>query len=131
MNLVSFGNPHFSYAEIAKLAGLCHNRSKNPEVAIMVTCGRETISKAYKDRHISALEAFGVQIITDTCWCMITEPVIPLNAKVIMTNSAKYAHYEKGLTGRQMRFGSLRQCFEAGCSGHSSHELPPWLQSPV
>lgn len=131
VNLVSFGNPHFSYAEIVKLAGLCHERTKNPEVAIMVTCGRETYSKAYKDGHISALEAFGVQIITDTCWCMITEPVIPLNAKVIMTNSAKYAHYGKGLTGRQMRFGSLRQCFEAACCGYSSHELPSWLQSPV
>lgn len=131
VDLVSFGNPHFSSAEIAKLAGLCHERTKNPEVAVMVTCGRETYSKAYRDGHVSALEAFGVQIVTDTCWCMVTEPVIPVSAKVIMTNSAKYAHYGKGLTGRQMRFGSLTQCFEAACCGHSSHELPSWLQNPV
>ncbi|KAF2716139.1 hypothetical protein K431DRAFT_279572 [Polychaeton citri CBS 116435] len=128
IDLISLGNPHFSYAEIQRLTQLCQGRKKSPNVTIMMTCGRKTYQNAYRDGLIPALEAFGVQPVTDTCWCMITEPTIPLTTKTIMTNSGKYAHYGKGLTGRQMRFGSLRDCFEAACLGSVSGNPPAWLQ---
>lgn len=128
IDLISLGNPHFSYAEILKLARFCNGRSKHDSVEIMVTCARETFAKAHKQGHVATLEAFGVRLINDTCWCMITEPVIPTEAETIMTNSAKYAHYGAGLTGRQMRFGSLAQCVEAACCGFAPMVLPSWLQ---
>ncbi|KAJ5379758.1 Aconitase/3-isopropylmalate dehydratase large subunit alpha/beta/alpha subdomain 1/3 [Penicillium cataractarum] len=105
IDLVSLGNPHFSYEELVTLAHLCSQREKSEHTVLVVTCNRDTYSRAAKDGLITTLEAFGAQIVTDTCWCMMQEPIIPLDSKTIMTNSAKYAHYGKGLTGRQIRFG--------------------------
>ncbi|KAF2127341.1 hypothetical protein P153DRAFT_368648 [Dothidotthia symphoricarpi CBS 119687] len=117
VDLVSLGNPHFSLTEVKKLASICRGRTKNKQVAVVVTCGRTTYGLANQQGLIVELEEFGVQFLTDTCWCMIVEPVIPPAAKVIMTNSAKYAHYGPGLTGRQFCFGSLTSCVETACQG--------------
>jgi predicted aconitase len=127
IDLVSLGNPHFSYEELVKLAHLCSQRQKSGDTALVVTCNRDTYSRAAQAGLITVLEGFGAQIITDTCWCMMQEPIIPPHSKTIMTNSAKYAHYGKGLTGRQIRFGSLAQCVEAACSGQVVNSIPYWL----
>ncbi|KAF4417420.1 DUF521 domain [Fusarium acutatum] len=129
IDLVSLGNPHFSLVEIRKLANLCRGRQKAARVSIIVTCGRSVYKLAEQAGLIAQLEDFGVQILTDICWCMVTEPVIPTAAKTIMTNSGKYAHYGPGLTGRGMYFGSLAGCVEAACSGTYEAEKPEWLES--
>ncbi|CAI7642972.1 unnamed protein product [Penicillium bialowiezense] len=127
IDLISLGNPHFSYEEIQTLAELVRARTKAPFTKLVVTCNREIYSQACKNGSTSAVEEFGGQIITDVCWCMIQEPIVPRDSKTIMTNSAKYAHYGPGLTGRQMRFGGLVQCVEAACSGSVRNHLPLWL----
>lgn len=127
IDLVSLGNPHFSFEELAKLVHLCSQRQKSGTSALVITCNRDTYSRAAKAGLITTLEEFGAQIITDTCWCMMQEPIIPPNSKTIMTNSAKYAHYGQGLTGRLIRFGSLAQCVEAACSGQVVNSIPSWL----
>ncbi|KAM5347701.1 hypothetical protein ACJ41O_007525 [Fusarium nematophilum] len=131
IGLVSLGNPHFSLAEIRKLAGLCRGRTKDAGVAVIVTCGRATYGLASQAGLIDELETFGVQVLTDTCWCMISDPTIPPAAKTIMTNSGKYAHYGPGLTGRGLYFGSLAGCVDAACRGTYDGEMPQWLQSAV
>lgn len=127
VELISLGNPHFSLSEFARLAQLCEGRTKHAEVAVLVTCGREIQRQASEAGHLHALERFGVRIITDTCWCMIEEPVVPLTARTLMTNSGKYAHYAPGLVGRKVRFSSLADCIETACSGRASGRLPRWL----
>ncbi|KAG5789700.1 hypothetical protein H9Q69_011244 [Fusarium xylarioides] len=129
IDLVSLGNPHFSLSEIRKLANLCEGRQKAARVSVIVTCGRSVYKLAEQAGLIAQLEDFGVQILTDICWCMVTEPVIPTAAKTIMTNSGKYAHYGPGLTGRGMYFGSLAGCIEAACSGIYEAEKPEWLEN--
>ena len=127
VDLVSFGNPHFSHREIAALADRLEGRKKNANVAVIVTCGRAEYQRAADSGTVARLDTFGVRFLTDICWCMITEPIIPPQARTIMTNSGKYAHYGPGLTGRSFRFGSLEGCVEAACSGTARHELPHWL----
>ncbi len=127
VDLVSLGNPHFSLSEFAHLARLCEGRVKHPEVSVLVTCGRDIQRQADKAAYLQALDRFGVHVITDTCWCMIEEPVIPQAARTLMTNSGKYAHYAPGLVGRQVRFGSLAECVETATSGRASGRLPRWL----
>ncbi|CAJ0549652.1 Ff.00g032650.m01.CDS01 [Fusarium sp. VM40] len=131
LDLVSLGNPHFSLPELRKLADLCQGRKKADSVAVIVTCGRSIYKLAEQAGIVDRLQSFGVQILTDTCWCMVTEPVIPPKAKTIMTNSGKYAHYGPGLTGRGMYFGSLAGCVDAACSGRYGAERPEWLQDRV
>lgn len=127
VDLVSLGNPHFSVKEIAKLAELCRCRTKKDNVTLIVTCGRSSYGLARQAGLIEELETFGVQFITDTCWCMITEPIIPRSKGAIMTNSGKYAHYGPGLTGRPFYFGGLARCVHAACQGGFLLDKPQWL----
>ncbi|RSM02295.1 hypothetical protein CDV31_010944 [Fusarium ambrosium] len=128
VDLISFGNPHFSFQEIKRLAHLCQGRRKHDDVAVIVTCGRAQHGLATQAGYVGQLEEFGVQFLTDTCWCSIEEPVIPKPVKVIMTNSGKYIHYGPGLTGRNFCFGSLEMCAETAVSGWSTGNPPAWLQ---
>lgn len=127
VQLVSLGNPHCSFTELAALAALCRNKTRAPHVPLVVTCGRAEMAKAEASGDVAVLTAFGVTLVNDTCWCMVTEPIIPVDAEVIMTNSGKYAHYGPGLTGRTMRFGSLAACVEAAVTGEDRGTLPVWL----
>lgn len=129
VELVSLGNPHFSLSECASLAALCRGRTKAPQVALVITCGRAIHEQATKAGYVAELQAFGAQFVTDTCWCMLGEPVIPAHTRNLMTNSGKYAHYAPGLVGRRVHFGSLAACVEAACSGKASGRLPHWLHA--
>ncbi|VVP94319.1 hypothetical protein PS938_01876 [Pseudomonas fluorescens] len=128
VDVVSLGNPHFSLSEFAHLARLCRGRQRHPDVVLAITCGRAVLEQAREAGHIAVIEAFGATLITDTCWCMLGEPVIPLAAKTLMTNSGKYAHYAPGLVGRQVHFASLAECVDAACTATASGRLPAWLQ---
>ena len=73
------------------------------------------IRQIEQDGTAEGLRHLGVTLVADTCWCMITEPVFPPSARVVLTNSGKYAHYADGLTGRGVRFGSLADCSDQIC----------------
>ena len=94
--------------------------------------GKSTVANALEQAraagHLEPIEAFGALLVTDTCWCMLGEPVIPPGARTLMTNSGKYAHYAPGLAGRPVHFASLGACVEAACAGTASGQLPAWLQ---
>ncbi|MBI3904140.1 MAG: DUF521 domain-containing protein [Pseudomonas fluorescens] len=128
VDVVSLGNPHFSLSEFAHLARLCRGRQRHPDVVLAITCGRAVLEQAREAGHIAVIEAFGATLVTDTCWCMLGEPVIPLAAKNLMTNSGKYAHYAPGLVGRKVHFASLAECVDAACTATASGRLPAWLQ---
>ena len=128
VDVVSLGNPHFSLSEFAHLARLCRGRHKHPDVVLAITCGRAVLEQAREAGHIAVIEAFGATLVTDTCWCMLGEPVIPPAATTLMTNSGKYAHYAPGLVGRKVHFASLAECVDAACSATASGRLPAWLQ---
>ena len=129
VDVVSLGNPHFSLSEFARLASLCQGRHRHPDVVLAITCGRTVLEQARAAGHIAVIEAFGAVIISDTCWCMLGEPVIPPAARNLMTNSGKYAHYAPGLVGRKVHFASLAECVDAACSATASGRLPQWLQA--
>ena len=129
VDLVALGNPHFSETECGALAKLLQGRQRHPDTAIVLTLGRAVSARAERNGDLEVLTAFGVNVITDTCWCMLEEPVVPPAARVIMTNSGKYAHYAPGLTGRQVHFGALSDCAETACTGQSTGLLPAWLEA--
>ena len=128
VDVVSLGNPHFSLSEFAHLARLCRGRHKHPDVVLAITCGRAVLEQARDAGHIAVIDAFGATLVTDTCWCMLGEPVIPPAATTLMTNSGKYAHYAPGLVGRTVHFANLAECVDAACSARASGRLPAWLQ---
>ena len=127
VELISIGSPHVSIDELARMAALCRGRNKKADVAIVVACGRAVYERASEAGSIDELRSFGVEFVTDTCWCMLGEPVVAPRVRAIMTNSAKYAHYAPALTGRPARFGSLADCVHAACDGRAKDGPPSWL----
>lgn len=125
VDLVAIGSPHASAPECRSFAAALAGR----KVAIdaIVTLGAHVLAQLDADGTTAALRDAGVQVLRDLCWCSISEPVFPPSAQVIMTNSGKYAHYGPGLTGRQMRFGSLADCAAVAMSGQAGDGLPDWL----
>ena len=127
VDLVAIGNPHASCEEIEMVAALCRDHAQQRRLEMVITCGRGEYDKAVAAGYVAVVEEFGARFVTDTCWCMLTEPVIPRSAQVIMTNSGKYAHYAPGLVGRDMRFGSLDDCVKVACGLPVATEPPAWL----
>lgn len=127
-DLVSLGNPHFSLSEFKKLAELCTGNNIDASVSMVITAGRTIVAQATKLGYIDSIEQFGAQIITDTCWCMIEEPIVPSNARVICTNSAKYAHYGPGMTGKRFKFVSLADCVQEAVAGNKTNSFPSWIK---
>lgn len=128
--LVALGNPHFTLDEFERLSTLLSNppfAGRRVTIPLLITCGRHVKRLAHTAGYIQIIENAGGQIILDTCWCMITSPVIPKLVGRIMTNSAKYAHYGAGITGREMAFGSLKECVEVAFTGKRGQEVPFWI----
>ena len=126
IDLVAVGSPHASLAELHQMTALLDGRTCRPDLDVIVTVGRAVMAEAERDGTAALLAAAGVKIIQDICWCSITEPVFPPSARVLMTNSGKYAHYADGLSGRMVRFGGLAACVDAAITGHASSEPPAW-----
>ncbi|QRZ14998.1 DUF521 domain-containing protein [Paracoccus methylovorus] len=126
VELVALGSPHASLSECRELA----DRLEGRQVVIptILTTGRGTIAQASAEGTLAKLEASGVTVIPDLCWCSISEPVFPVRTRCVMTNSGKYAHYGPGLSGRALRFGSLAQCIQVALTGTAPKTLPEWLR---
>ncbi|GAB1363898.1 aconitase X [Rhodobacter sp.] len=126
VELVAVGSPHASLLECRALAEALAGR--HTAIPTIVTAGRQVMLEAREDGTLQRLEAAGVQVLPDLCWCSISEPVFPPGTRALMTNSGKYAHYGPGLSGRAVRFGSLATCAEAAATGHAPKTLPQWLR---
>ena len=120
IQLVAIGNPHLSLNECKEVAALCVEAGdvqvKN-DVSMIATLGRDIYNQADELGYVNQMERFGITFINDTCWCMLTEPVVPVNGAALITNSGKYAHYAPGLVGKQVHFHGLKGCMEAAKTG--------------
>ena len=113
VQLIALGNPHLSLSEWEQLATLCAaeraaGRRVHDGVRVVVTSGREVMEQARAAGHAAEAEAFGATVLSDTCWCMLQEPLVPPTATTLMTNSAKYAHYAPALVGERCGTGASR-----------------------
>jgi predicted aconitase len=149
IDLVAFGNPHLSLTEcldLAKMVELQQTpastgsrqqekasiRKKHPNVKVVATLSRSVFEEATKNGYIETMSRFGFEFINDTCWCMLTEPVVPVDPHAtIMTNSGKYAHYAPALVNKRVRFGSMAACLKAAQLGTISSSAPRWLLNNV
>ena len=127
IDLVAIGSPHASTSECLKFLEFLMDKNEVVNVPTILTVGRETLAKLEEQGHLNQLTKLGVQVVPDICWCSITEPIFPSKTQTLVTNSGKYAHYGKGLTGRNVRFGSLENCASASINGYVDDDFPQWL----
>lgn len=127
VDLIALGSPHLSAAECQKFATLMGDRTIADGVDVILTVGRDILHEVELSGVLAQLEALGAQVVPDICWCSISRPLFPVNARTVMTNSGKYAHYGPGLSGCEVLFGSLADCAHTACTGRSPEKPPEWL----
>jgi cis-L-3-hydroxyproline dehydratase len=125
---IAFGNPHASLEELRLIADLSRGRNIAAGTQAIITTGRALLAQARAAGIAQALERFGFRLVTDTCWCMIEEPVIPRSPGGLLTNSGKYVHYGPGLTGQRVRFAGVAACVDAAATGRFDGAPPAWLR---
>ena len=128
IDLVALGSPHLSLPETERFAELMDGARCAPGTSAILTVSQSVRDSARSSGALNRLERSGVQVVTDLCWCSITEPVFPPQARTLMTNSGKYAHYAPALCGREVRFGSLSACAQAAQTGQVPQDPPAWLR---
>ncbi|GAA4283669.1 aconitase X catalytic domain-containing protein [Brevibacterium daeguense] len=142
IDAVSLGTPHASLAELRQLAAELrrHQRAAQqpgaarqpgpagqlkspgradgkPRIPIWVNTARSTLHALevdHPDDH-STLRQAEVTILTDTCNYLT--PFMADSVRVVMTNSAKWAHYAPGNIGVDVVFASLRDCVAEAVAG--------------
>nr|WP_244404098.1 aconitase X [Fulvimarina pelagi] len=127
IDLVAIGSPHASAEECRRLAAALRGRHVADGVALIVTLGNAVREELGGDGTLPRLEQAGIHIYTDLCWCSIVRPLFPVEAKTVVTNSGKYAHYGPALSGCTVRLASLAGCVEAAVTGRLSNSPPDWL----
>ncbi len=124
LDAVILGSPHFSPAEFRKLASLIEGRERHPKVEMLVTTNRFTRDFVKKAPFWPELERFGVRMTVDTC--ILHMPMLRPEARVLMTNSGKYAYYMPGILDRRVVFGSLADCVDSAVLGKVHREDSLW-----
>jgi hypothetical protein len=120
LDAVCMGTPHASLAELAELARLLDGH--RVRVDTYVHTGRGDLAAASSD--VEALEAAGVRMVTDTC-TYIT-PILDPAARVVMTDSAKWAWYAPANLGVDVVFGSRGDCVASALSGEVRRRSALW-----
>ena len=122
LDCIALGSPHFSPAECRALAGRLAGRQV--AVPVYVCTNREALSQLEGDGTLDALEGAGVTLVVDTC--VVVTPILAAGGGVMMTNSAKFAHYGPANTGYATVFGSLADCAESAVKGRVVRDEALW-----
>ena len=129
VGLVALGSPHLTLEETRQFAELMDGKTVHAGTEVILTLGRACRDAAALEGLVDQLGATGVRVLSDLCWCSIVEPILPPQTQTVMTNSGKYAHYAPGLSGRDVRFGSLADCALAAQTGFAPAGPPDWLRT--
>ena len=119
---VAVGSPHFSDAECRTLLNLAGDNAF--AVPVYICLGRHTMEMLEVDGADAALRALGVEFVVDTC--IAVTPILPATPGVMMTNSAKFAHYATGNTGHLPVFGTLADCVVSAQAGRVIRDGTVW-----
>lgn len=122
LDCIALGSPHFSDAECRALAG--HLAGRHARVPVYVCTSREMLTRIETDGTRARLADAGVTFVVDTC--VVVTPVLAAGGGVMMTNSAKFAHYGPANTGYASVFGSLADCARSAVAGRVVRDETLW-----
>jgi predicted aconitase len=124
VDVVAFGSPHCSLAECRALASLMADQRAAERVEVFITTSRAVRDLLARSGDLDTLEQFGARVVADTC--IVVAPLVRPDARVLMTNSAKYAHYGPGLLGVKTIFASTESCVASAVLGRADVDDGPW-----
>jgi len=121
---VSLGTPHFSVAEFAQLLALLEGIKFHPDVDFWVSTGRDVLTEIRARGWDEPLRAAGVRVVVDTCTYITS--ILRDRPGMMMTNSAKWAHYAPGNVGAKVVFGTLLECVRSAERGELWRDESLW-----
>jgi predicted aconitase len=121
---VSVGTPHFSLSEFERLVELLDGGRVSDGIEFYVSTGRSVLAEAQSRGWAEVCERAGITIVTDTC--TYVTPIMRPDARVVMTNSAKWAYYAPGNLGVEVVFGSLAECVRTAVEGRVVRDPEVW-----
>jgi cis-L-3-hydroxyproline dehydratase len=124
VDVVAFGSPHCSLAECRELATLMRGHAAAEGVDVYVTTSRAVRDLLARTGDLETLERFGARVTADTC--IVVAPLVRPDARTLMTNSAKYAHYGPGILRVASVFGSTAECVASAAAGRVVRDDGPW-----
>jgi predicted aconitase len=125
LGAVSVGTPHASVSELERLVGLLGRGALVHErIRFYVNTGRDVMNEAERRGWIGALDAAGVQVVTDTCTYIA--PILGEVRGAVMTDSAKWAWYAPGNIGVDVVIGSLEDCVLSAMAGRVVRDESIW-----
>lgn len=125
IDIVAFGSPHCSLDECRRIARLVEGARAAQGVTVFITTSRAVRDLLDRSGDLRTLEAFGARVTADTC-IVVAPPLVPPGAQVLMTDSAKYAHYGPGLLGMDAVYGSTEACIASAVAGRVIHDDTGW-----
>jgi len=121
VDLVMIGCPHASLDQIRDVCDLLADRKVAPGTELWVFTPRAIRLVAERSGYGDRLRAAGGQLMSDTCPAI--GRFVPGGTRVIVTDSAKQAHYLPAIMGVQGWFGDTRECVDAAVTGRWQGEL--------
>ena len=124
LDVVALGSPHFSLAEFAALRPLLERRPPHSSVDFIVCTNRIVLAALQQRGWLAPLRELGIRLVVDTC--VVVAPLLRVQRGVLMTNSAKFAHYTPGNTGLGVVFGNLAECVRSASEGRVWRDEALW-----
>lgn len=124
VDLVAIGCPHYSFAEFQKVIHLLRGKRIHKGLEFWIFTSRTVFSWLEGTSLIDLLEASGIRVSTDSC--IIHLPLKEWGFKVMMTNSAKFAHYAPSTLGLEVVLGSTEECIKSALAGKVVREEMLW-----
>lgn len=124
VDVVAFGSPHASLQECIRLAELMDGKTARDGMQVYITTSRAVKDILGRTGALAKIEAFGTSVVADTC--IAVAPLVRPGARVLMTNSGKYAHYGPGIIGVESIYGSTEECVQAAITGRAEVDDSLW-----
>jgi predicted aconitase len=115
VDLVMIGCPHATLDQIREVCELIEGRKVHAETALWVFTPRSIRVVAEREGLAAKLKAAGGVLMSDTCPAI--GRFVPRGARVIVTDSAKQAHYLPAIMNVQGWFGWIADCVDAAVTG--------------
>lgn len=115
VDLVMIGCPHASLDQIRDVCDLLRDRKVAPGTALWVFTPRGIRLLAERSGYGDRLRAAGGVLMSDTCPAI--GRFVPDGTRVIVTDSAKQAHYLPAIMDVQGWFGTTGECVDAAVTG--------------
>ncbi|RLF08253.1 MAG: hypothetical protein DRJ60_00855 [Thermoprotei archaeon] len=108
--LIFIGCPHCSLREIKSIARELQGKKVRDDAKLLISTSRRVYEKASQRGLLDVIEKAGAHLVKDTC--LVVSPIRLSKSDVLLTDSAKTAHYAETMTNAMIAIGGRRQCLK-------------------